>query len=87
MAVKNGRLGQLEVTGAISARVGVQDATPGDAAQYGASIVVAWMPPRTMRRLIAGDRVKLEGAVMRVCHYGPSVVTKNMMVAYLAPVQ
>lgn len=84
MAVENGYRARLLIAGVVDSDVGVQTATPGEVAQFGGELVVAWSSSPTQRRLKAGDAAFLAGEKMIVRQVRPSPITKGLLVAYLA---
>lgn len=84
--VKNGYRGTLQVAGLDDMQVGVQTPTDAEAAQSGALFVVAFPPPKGARQIKPGDAVVLDGVALRVISYGPSAITRPLMVMHLGAV-
>lgn len=84
--VNNGRRGVLNVAGMQPIAVGVQDPTDSEAATTGVSQVVAFLPPGGTRQIKAGDIVTLDGVALRVISYGPSGLTRGLVVMQLGAV-
>lgn len=81
MAILNGRVGKLAVAGLGDFSVGVQQS-----AAAGAKYQIAMPKLKNGRVLIVGQTVQLDGEQLKVLSFGASTVTRDFVLAALAPV-